>query len=81
MEPDKLKAEFGDVLSFHGAVDSQEVLPSGSPKAVQEEVRSLVQALGNNGGYVLAPCHSIQPDVPPENIRALFAAERRLHSL
>ena len=68
MEPEKLKAEFGDRLSFHGGVDAQEVLPYGSPEAVEGEVRRLIRLLGKNGGYLLAPCHSIQPDVPPENI-------------
>jgi uroporphyrinogen decarboxylase len=79
MGPENLKTEFGHTLSFHGAVDSQEVLPYGSPEAVKEEVRRLIETLGKHGGYVLASCHSIQPDVPPENIKALFAAERSLH--
>jgi uroporphyrinogen decarboxylase len=79
MEPGKLKAEFGDSLSFHGGVDAQEVLPYGSPETVEEEVRRLVRILGEKGGYLLAPCHSIQPDVPPENIRALFSAGRTLN--
>ena len=81
MEPEKLKAEFGDKLSFHGAVDAQEVLPYGSPEVVEEEVRRLVKILGENGGYLLASCHSIQPDVPPENIKALFSAERRVNRM
>jgi uroporphyrinogen decarboxylase len=78
MEPEKLKTEFGDKISFHGGVDSQKVLPYGSPQDVEEEVKSLVKILGEDGGYLLASCHSIQPDVPPENIKALFAAERSM---
>ena len=78
MEPEKLKAEFGDYISFHGAVDSQEVLPYGSPEAVENEVRRLTRVLGKSGGYLLASCHAIQPDVPPQNIDALFSAERRV---
>jgi len=81
MEPEKLKAEFGDKISFHGAVDSQELLPYRSSEVVEEEVQRLVKTLGKNGGFVLASCHSIQPDVPPENIKALFAAERSLSRL
>ncbi len=80
MEPEKLKAEFGDRLSFHGAVDAQEVLPYGTPEVVEQEVRRLVNILGKNGGYLLASCHSIQPDVPPENIKALFSADRKISS-
>jgi uroporphyrinogen decarboxylase len=76
MEPEKLKAEFGDTLSFHGGVDSQAVLPNSSPEEVAEEVKRLVRTLGKNGGLLLASCHAIQPDVPPQNIKALFTAER-----
>jgi uroporphyrinogen decarboxylase len=79
MEPERLKAEFGNRISFHGAVDSQEVLPNRSPEEVDEEVRRLVRILGRNGGFLLASCHAIQPDVPPENINALFTADRSLH--
>jgi uroporphyrinogen decarboxylase len=78
MEPERLKEEFGDRMSFHGGVDSQEVLPNRSPAEVEEEVRRLVNVLGENGGYLLASCHAIQPDVTPENVRALFCAERSL---
>lgn len=76
MAPENLKAEFGAKLSFHGGVDSQEVLPYGSPDVIENEVQNLVKTLGKNGGYLLAPCHSIQPDVPPANIKALFTTER-----
>ena len=76
MEPEKLKGEFGDKISFHGGVDSQELLPHASPEEVDQEVRRLVKVLGKDGGYILASCHSKQPDVSPENIKALFAAER-----
>ena len=81
MEPEKLKAEFGDKLSFYGAVDGQRLLPYCSPEVVEQEVRRLVKILGKNGGYLLASCHSIQPDVPPENIKALFSAERSLNEM
>jgi len=81
MEPERLKAEFGDKLSFHGAVDAQEVLPYGLPEAVEEEVKRLVRIFGREGGYLLASCHSIQPDVPPENIKALFSAGRSLNRM
>jgi len=78
MEPEKLKAQFGERLSFHGGVDSQEVLPNRSPEEVDEEVQRLVRILGKNGGFLLASCHAIQPDVPPANIKALFSADRRV---
>lgn len=77
MEPERLKREFGDRLSFWGAVDTQRVLPRGTPEEVEEEVRRRIRELAPGGGYVLCAVHNIQPDVPPENILALFQAGRK----
>lgn len=76
MEPERLKREFGDRIAFWGGIDSQHILPHGSPEEVRAEVRRMFGALGPGGGYVLAAVHNIQPDVPPENVLALFGAGR-----
>jgi uroporphyrinogen decarboxylase len=68
----RLKKMFGDRLSFCGAIDSQEVLPHGTPDDVQREVRRRIKDLAPGGGYVLASVHCLQPDVPPENVIAMF---------
>lgn len=75
MAPERLKAEFGDRLSFHGGIDMQHLLPHGSPEQVRAEVRRYCDALGRGGGYVLAPAHLFQPDVPPENVLAVYQAD------
>jgi len=72
MDPDRLKREFGDNLCFWGGIDTQDVLPHGSPSDVAEEVRRRISDLGRGGGYVLAAVHNIQPEVPPENIAAMY---------
>jgi len=71
MEHDKLKTEFGDRLSFHAAIDIQKVMPFGTPEEVKAEAIKTIKALGPGGGYILAPTHYLQADVPPENIIAL----------
>jgi uroporphyrinogen decarboxylase len=76
MEPERLKAEFGDRLSFWGAIDTQKVLPLGSADDVRQEVRRMIDILGQGGGYVLNSVHNIQPDVPPENVVAMFDEAR-----
>ena len=76
MEPWRLKTSFGDRLSFHGGLDQQHTLPFGSVDDVREEVRQKIGALAPGGGYVFAPCHNLQPDVPPANIVAMFEAAR-----
>jgi uroporphyrinogen decarboxylase len=72
----RLKREFGERLSFCGAIDTQQVLPSGSPQEVRAEVRRRISDLGPGGGYICAAVHSIQPDVAPENIVAMFEETR-----
>ncbi|MCZ7545179.1 MAG: uroporphyrinogen decarboxylase family protein [Anaerolineae bacterium] len=50
------------------------VLPFGSPMDVRAEVARRIADLGNGGGYVLSAVHNIQPDMPPENIVAMYDA-------
>jgi uroporphyrinogen decarboxylase len=71
MEHDKLKAEFGDRLAFHAGIDIQQVMPFGSPEEVKAEAIKTMRVLGPGGGYILAPTHYLQADVPPENVIAL----------
>jgi uroporphyrinogen decarboxylase len=72
MEPWRLKREFGRDLSFLGGVDIQDLLPHGTVEDVRAGVRSLIEVLGPGGGYIVAPSHQFQPDVPPENIVAMY---------
>jgi uroporphyrinogen decarboxylase len=72
MDPERLKREFGEDLCFWGGVDTQKVLPYGTPADVADEVRRRANDLGRGGGYVLASVHNIQEEVPAENIVAMF---------
>jgi uroporphyrinogen decarboxylase len=74
MQPEHLKAEFGKQLSFHGGIDMQHLLPRGTPAQVEAETRRYCEVLGRDGGYILGPAHLFQPDVPPDNILALYRA-------
>jgi len=71
MDPRRLKEEFGAKLSFHGAIDIQWLMPRGTPQEVEAEVARTIRTLGVGGGYIVAPTHYLQADVPPENIVAL----------
>ncbi|MCJ7739627.1 MAG: methyltransferase, partial [Anaerolineae bacterium] len=70
MDPPSLKARFGDRLVFWGGVGVQQFLPQASPDEVEIHVRELVSVLGADGGYVIAPAHNMQEDIPPQNIVA-----------
>jgi uroporphyrinogen decarboxylase len=69
-----LKARWGDKLTFWGGIDTQDVLPRGSVRQVWQEVTRRLDDMAGGGGYVLAAVHDIQPEVPPENLCALFDA-------
>jgi len=73
MDPAKLKREFkGELVLWGGAVDSQITLPRGSTQQVRDETKRNLDVLAPGGGYVCSPVHNIQPDVPIENIMAMW---------
>jgi len=74
LDPGLLNHDYGDRLAFFGGIDLQHVLPHGSPAEVQEEVLTRFEQMGGGGGLVLGPSHWIQPDVPWENIHAMYEA-------
>jgi uroporphyrinogen decarboxylase len=72
MERERLVADFGDQIAFHGGMDNQFTLPFGTPEDCRQEVRDNFRILGAKGGYILGPCHNIQPITPPENVVAMY---------
>jgi len=75
MDSAKLKAEFGkDLVFWGGGCDTQTILPLGTPAQVREEVARRIDDLAPGGGFVFAQVHNIQPDVPPENMVAMWEA-------
>lgn len=73
MDTKVLKKEFGkDLVFWGGGIDTQWVLPKGSVKDVEEEVKRRIHDLAPGGGFVFATVHNIQADVPPENIMAMI---------
>ena len=67
-----LKKEYGKDLTFWGGISTQKTLPKGTPHDVRMEIRDAIKNLGKEGGYILAPSHEIQGDVPLENILAFI---------
>lgn len=73
MDTKVLKREFGkDITFWGGGVDTQQVLPFGTPKQVREEVKKRIDDLAKDGGFVFAAVHNVQGDVPPENFMAMW---------
>ena len=77
MDAAKLKSEFGKDLTFWGGgVDTQGVLPQGTPGQVKANVKERIANFAPQGGFVFATVHNIQPDIPLENIAAMIEAFR-----
>lgn len=76
MDPNSLKQQFGDRIVFHGAVDTQRVLPIDDVEGVYRHVQDTLGILGRNGGYIFAPSQILQEDIPVKNIDAMYRAAR-----
>ncbi len=74
MNPYELKRKYGDKIAFFGCLGSQSTIPFGTPESIQAEVRRLRREVGRDGGYILAPAKSLQPETPTENAAAVFEA-------
>lgn len=72
MNPEELKREYGDKLTFCGMISTQETLPHGTVEQCRAEARHRIEVIGKGGGYFFAPAHCIQPDTPIENVLAIY---------
>jgi len=72
MDPEELKREFGDRLTYCGMISTQHTLPHGTVEECRAEARHRIDVIGRGGGYIFAPAHCIQPDTPVENILAIY---------
>jgi uroporphyrinogen decarboxylase len=75
MDPVRLKREFGkDICFWGGGCDTREVLNRGTPAQVRKHVIRQMEVLSPGGGFVFNTIHNILPEVPPENIVAMYEA-------
>jgi uroporphyrinogen decarboxylase len=78
MDPAFLKKEFGkDLVFWGGGCDTQHVLPDGTPEEIRRHVKERIETFAPGGGLVFCQVHNILPNVPPENIAAMYDAVRR----
>jgi uroporphyrinogen decarboxylase len=64
--------EFHGRILLHGAVDVQGWLQRATSPEIEQEINHLVDEVGKDGGFIIAPCHQIQPDTPLENVLTLY---------
>jgi len=81
MEAEGLKADFGrDICFWGGGCDTKIVLPQGTPAEVKEHVKRRLEIFMPGGGFVFNTVHNILPEVPPQNIVAMFEAVQEFNS-
>jgi len=81
MEPERLKREFGqDITFWGGGVDTRQVLNRATPKEVKDQVKRRLEIFSPGGGFVFNTVHNILPDVPAENVIAMFEAVDEFNS-
>jgi uroporphyrinogen decarboxylase len=80
MEPEKLKHEFGKEVTFWGGgLESVGTLNSGTPEKVRTQVLERLEIFSKGGGYVFNTVHNILPDIPPQNVVAMFNAVKEFN--
>jgi uroporphyrinogen decarboxylase len=76
MDIDDIKRSVGDRMAFWGGINTQQLLPFGTPEEVKAEARRTRDLLSCGGGYIFAPAQDVQGDVPFENLDALLSVAR-----
>ncbi|NPV09450.1 MAG: hypothetical protein HPY83_16005 [Anaerolineae bacterium] len=74
MAPEVLARLYGGKLCFHGSIDTQATLPFGTPEDVRREVRARVETFRPYGGFTIAPSQHLLPEIPTQNIVAMYEA-------
>ena len=71
MEVESLMERYRGRLAFHGGLSTQRTLPFGTVEDVRKETKRLLK-MGSRGGYIFAPAHDVEGDVPLENMLAFI---------
>ena len=78
MDPLRLKALYGDIMTFWGTLGTQFTIPFGTPDGIRAEIRRLADNMATGGGFLLAPAKPLPPETPTENAVAVVEAFKDL---
>lgn len=78
MDPVVLKKQFGKDIIFFGGIDENIILSTGTEQRVRDETRRIIDILGSDGKYIVAPSHDLLlPEIPTRNIWAMYDEARK----
>lgn len=80
MEPEILAQKYGKDICFHGAIDTQSILPYGTLEEVEKHVSDVVDKLNKYNNYIAAPANNFMPGTPPENIEMVYRILKELNN-
>jgi uroporphyrinogen decarboxylase len=81
MEPRFLKKEFGkDCTFWGGGIETVGTLNGTDLGKIRSQVLERMEILGEGGGFVFNTVHNILPDVPPENVIAMYNAVKEFNN-
>lgn len=82
MDPKVLKERYGDRIVFWGGgVDTQQVLPFGTPEEVRTQVLERCEIFSPEGGFVFDAIHNVQARTPTENMVAMIDAVKEFNGI
>lgn len=74
MDPADIKRRFGARVSLGGTIGVQSTLPFGTPDSVRQVVKDQIETLGRGGGFFIGTANTCEPEVPWENVEAMYEA-------
>lgn len=77
MQPEYLKTNFGEKLSFHGSITTGGAVAFGTVEETIQVVRDTLAVMMPGGGYALAPSHALQDNSPTENVLAIYSTAKK----
>ena len=80
MDPKILGEKYGKQISFHGAIDTQSVIPYGTSEEIETHVSNLIRHLNKNKNYIAAPSNNFMTGTPPQNIETVYETINKLKS-
>lgn len=72
MSFEEIHEKFGNRLSFWGTIGTQTTMPYGTPEDVKNVMIKHLDICGKKGGILIGPTHLVEPEVPWQNIMAVY---------